>query len=335
MAMVCTLCNTSHQQRLQCPNCGGRLVFRPAGRSLLPGASRSWMQTFLGRVVIGLLLAQGLFLGLLQLTTGILLARLGDQGMQQLFRTTEGLILLESLRLVPLCLGGLLAGAGQRQAFFLGFVIGLCNSALAMFSQAVLTNQVSSLSWYGQPLSQALSASIGAWLGSTIWQPLNLVTAPGAVLRSPRHAALVRNQRPLLFGRVSRFRVCLGVLLTVAGCLWAEFLFQTVLHASRGLLDTASYTQDRIFAWEIRALSALFGGALAGATTSNGFKQGLYVGIGSSCLLLLIPQSHVTLFIASLTGVSTFFLCTAGGWFGSQLFPPLVPKPSTRTAGVP
>ncbi len=119
----------------------------------------------------------------------------------------------------------------------------------------------------------------------------------------------------------------------MAGSLWAEFLLQTALNASHGLLDTTSYTQDRIFTWEIRALAILFGGALAGATTSNGFKQGLCVGLGASFVLLLMPRSQGTLIVAALTVLSTFFFSTAGGWFGSTLFPPVTPRPSPRPVG--
>ncbi len=332
MAMVCTECNTICQQRLQCPTCGARLGFRPGSRSRLLRFPGSWMQSFPGRLVLGLLLAQGLYFGLRHFTLGILLALRGEEGMQELLSSSEGLILQETLRLVPLFLGTVLAGAGQRQAFLLGFVIGLFNSFLCMLGQALLAHQPSTLSWYGQPLSQAFSGSIGAWLGSTIWKPLVPATAQSAGLRTAKEAAKGRKRTLLLVGPVYWFRVSLGMLLTVAGTLWAEWLLQSVLAASKGLLDTQTYTQDLIFTWEIRALAMLFGGALAGASTSNGFKQGLCVSLGSCFLLLLIPHGRSSLLIALGTVSSTLLLCSTGGWFGSQLFPPLIPKPNLRNS---
>ncbi len=125
------------------------------------------------------------------LATGLILASLGPEGIQQLFRSPEGLVLQESLRLAPLLLGGVLAGAGQKHSFLLGFLVGLGNSAVCMLTQATLSLQASTLSWYGQPLSQALCGSLGAWLGATIWKPLVLTTA-----QAPRSAPPVRSPWP-------------------------------------------------------------------------------------------------------------------------------------------
>jgi hypothetical protein len=84
---------------------------------------------------------------------------------------------------------------------------------------------------------------------------------------------------------------------------------------------------DQVVTWEIKVLALLAGGVLAGANTSNGFKQGLFVGIGTALVLAGVQpyifdhwvEATVLLFVACLS------CCTSGGWFGSQLFPPLAP----------
>ncbi len=287
------------------------------------------MHSFVGRVVIGLLLAEGLYFGLRHLIQGFMLATRGKEELETLLASWNGRVLMELLHLIPLLLGGILAGAGQKRAFLLGFLIGLLNSGLCLLLAVVLTHQAGVLSWYGQPLLQGVFGSLGAWLGSTIWKPLVISSLSVDAAKGNKNGSR-RRQRSLLSGRIAWFRVGLGVLLAVAGSLWAEFLFQAALRASGGQFETASYQQDRIFVWEVKALAVLFGGALAGATTANGFKQGLFVGTGATLILMLMPSSHATVVVAVMSVVSTFTLSIAGGWFGSQLLPPIIPRPTTR-----
>lgn len=281
------------------------------------------MQTFLGRLLIGLVLAQGLYFGLRHLLTGLLLATHGEEWLGNYLASLPGMLVLEALHLVPLLLGAMLAAAAQRQAFILGSLLGLINSALCMAVQIYLKQTANSLSWYGQPLLQAGCGCLGAWIGSFIWKPLTLPTLPGETARKP---GVARKAQPLLAGPIGWFRVALGVLLALAGNFWAEMLFQTVLTASAGKLETTSYLQDKIFTWEIRALAVLFGAAVAGSTSRNGFKQGLVAGLILSLILVVVPAYHSTLLVAFLTVFSTLMLSIAGGYFGGQLLPPVVPR---------
>jgi hypothetical protein len=89
-----------------------------------------------------------------------------------------------------------------------------------------------------------------------------------------------------------------------------------------------------MIAWEIAGLLTLLAGAVAGSTTSNGFKQGLCVGLGVAIVLLGAhlgnPNASLekTVFMVS----SVLCLTMAGGWFGGQLFPPVVARRRGRTA---
>jgi hypothetical protein len=129
-------------------------------------------------------------------------------------------------------------------------------------------------------------------------------------------------------GKVYWFRIFLGAAFGVAGTLSASLLFKKMLDLSAGTLATSEEMQDRIIIWEIKALAVLAGGVLAGATTPNGLKQGLVVGLLSTIVLIGVQtsQTHTVLEMAFWTTLSTFSLATAGGWFGGQLFPPIIER---------
>src|SRR5207249_5010482 len=88
-----------------------------------PGEGGMW-QTPWGRILVGLLLAQGLYQGLRQLcTAGLLVA--GEDAAGDVWATLLGLVLLQGLQGLGLLAGGALAGAGQRRGAFFGMFVGL------------------------------------------------------------------------------------------------------------------------------------------------------------------------------------------------------------------
>src|SRR5262249_15604951 len=125
MSMVCPQCNGSFNQRLNCPMCGVRLLYQ-AGRQAPgggPGQSGQWQNTPWGRILVGLLLAQGLYYGLRQLCdAGMLVA--SDDTSHGIWKTLFGLILLQGLQALGLLVGGIFAGSGQRRGLLLGTVVG-------------------------------------------------------------------------------------------------------------------------------------------------------------------------------------------------------------------
>ena len=127
-------------------------------------------------------------------------------------------------------------------------------------------------------------------------------------------------------GPVAWFRVGAGAVLAVIGTLTATICFEKILELSHGTLATTDDMQDRLITMEIKALALLLGGTLAGATTKNGFKQGLCVGLSTTVILIGIEMNYVERWVkvGCLTAICCFCLSMVGGWFGSQLFPPIV-----------
>ena len=112
MAMVCPQCNRSFQQHLECPTCAVRLLFHAQGQAKADGMASSdaqWQYTPWGRILTGVILAQGLALGLQFLVTACLKAA-GDEAGQDYWNTPVPFVLLQGLHAFGLLLGGMLTG---------------------------------------------------------------------------------------------------------------------------------------------------------------------------------------------------------------------------------
>jgi hypothetical protein len=320
MSAVCSRCSNLYDPANPCPHCGTGAPITDSGTSAMPGPR--WQQTSWGRVLIGLILAQGLFYGLRHLLTGILLAS-SPEG-QDIWEDMTNLLFLQAIQLLALLAGGILAGGGQHQGLFLGTMVGALNGILAIVLRQNPGQELTMVGLYGQPLLHAAFGAFGGWIGGTIWKPIQ----PVLLVSAPQRKAPPRRKVSPFAGRVYWFRVVTGAAFAIAGTLSATLIFQKVLDASRGALGTTDELQDRLITWEIKALAMLVGGVLAGATTSNGLKQGLFVGLVSSVILsgILAPKTDAWLEVAGLTVISAFSLGMVGGWFGGQLFPPIIKR---------
>jgi hypothetical protein len=334
MALVCPRCSNIYDTDGACPRCGAAApaAERDAGA---PGHGPRWQQSAWGRILIGLIVSQGLFYGLRRLLTGVLLAYSGGSA-QDAWENVEYLLLWQAAQAVGLLAGGLLAGGGQRHGLTIGAIVGAWNGALAVLFRQNPGQDVTVVGLYGLPMLHAAFAAVGGWVGSLIWKPIPAEAVPVA-LSPPRKAVKAPRVSPLA-GKVHWLRVLAGSAFVVAGTLSATVLFQKVMDLSGNRFgSTSHYTMDQLITWEIRALAILVGGALAGATTPNGLKQGLFAGFASGFVLigLQAPNNDAWPKAAALILLSTVSLTTAGGWFGGQLFPPVVKLGRRRDLGLP
>jgi hypothetical protein len=326
MAMVCPQCNGSFEQRWHCPTCGVRLLYQshhtrtPKG---IFGGGAQWQQTPWGRIFIGLLLAQGLYYGLRQLCTAGLMAT-GERGSHDVWNTLYGLIFLQGLQGVGLLVGGMLTGAGKRQGALFGAVVGVWNGVISILVASQSVAGLTPVTLYGQPVLQTAFGALGGFLGSLIWRPLPRVTLPGDS-RAARIVLPSSPKLPILAGRVSWWRVVVGVAVSAGGSLYANVVLQYVLEGGEGHLSIDTHLQAQIVTWEIIALAMLGGGAMAGATTPNGIKQGLFAGLGVAALSMGIHmgKDKMELESALLAACAPVALGLVGGKFGADLFPPV------------
>jgi len=292
MSMVCPKCGEDYEQRLQCPRCHVRLAFEPRSRPEVienPWARRDqWQNTYWGRVLVGLLLAQGLYYGLRQLLTAGLMAS-GDDGAKDVWTTLFGLVLGQALQAFGLLAGAVLTGAGQRRAFVLGAMVGAWNGILFVVMQRLHATILTPVALYGLPLLQIAFGAIGGTVGGLIWRPSPTLTAP--VAPAPAAAATsalaLRGRKWSLFdGPTAWGRVLLGVAVAVSGAIWSRVILDFVLESAHGRLSIESHLQARLITWEIIGLALLTGGAVAGAGAFNGLKQGLFMALGTCGALI-------------------------------------------------
>jgi hypothetical protein len=329
MAMVCPDCNGSYDRSGYCPKCGKRLLY---GTKTAPGgnaradAAEAYLQTPSGRIVAGILLAQGLAYGLQLMCDGSL--QVADEDRQSISSTIFGLVVLQAIQGFSLIAGGGLAGASQRRPWSVGALVGFVHGAIFLSVQMFQGHQLTVVAMVGQPLLHIGFGTIGGMLGGWIWRPLpvlDLGEFDGDALSSS--GPYIGLGRSILSGPVAWGRVFAGILLVSAGFLWGPGLLTAVLDASKGKLRVNDQLQAQLVTWEIIGMATLLGAAIAGATTRNGLKQGLFVGLGASILLVgnQLGTRGLGLEQALLTAGCIQALTIVGGWFGGQLFPPVMP----------
>ena len=284
----------------------------------------NWQQTAWGRIFAGLLLAQGLGYATQHLFTAGFLA--GDDAIQFQWATPGGLFLLFVLQSLSLMVGAGLAGAGQHQGVLHGGLIGLLHGLIFILLQRQTNELLPEFLVYAQPIVFAGVGALGGKVGAFIWKPAPLLLLGGPVPEGPakfswsEFSPLHYFEGPVHFGRV-----CAGILVVVLGVFWSKVILHFFVEASGGSFAFRTHFHERLMLMEVIALATLAGSALAGATTFNGLKQGLCVGLGASIILGGMefgnPKGNLesTVFLM----ISTIFLTLVGGWFGAQLFPPV------------
>lgn len=328
MSMVCPQCKKSFQLALACPTCHARLQYQvhslKVGDRMEHNGEGHWHNPW-GRMIVGLILAQGLSFGLQQLLTAWLLAS-GEESSKQLWATLWGLAILHSVQGLSLLLGGALIGAGQHRGVLFGALLGLVNGLIFLLVQRQTGDVLHEIAIYGQPFLHVLFGGLGGLIGQQIWKPVPRIALPDDMAVSPTPVPRRSGGSRIFAGPVHLVRVLFGAILVVAGVISSNNILEFVVNSGQGKLTLSSHLQAQFVGWEITVLIIMAGAAIAGATTFNGLKQGLCVGIASSLIFIGVqlgnPKANFDAVLLMLISMVGFGL--VGGWFGGQLFPPIV-----------
>jgi hypothetical protein len=338
MPLVCPQCKQVFESNGVCPLCNVVLLYQAPDLQNEPVAigpsiqfddeAVRWQQTPWGKILIGLILAQGLSFGLRHvMTAGFLVG--GDDANP--WDTVLGVVLHHAVYAVGLLVGGGLSGAGQSRGIIYGAFVGLVSGVISLGLQKHRGESFYTSLIYAEPLMHLAAGALGGALGMVIWRPAprlpELENSSPVVLPSFGSSLGNMFKGPVHFGRV-----CAGAFVIVLGILWSQAILVFVLRASNNNLALTSKLQAQLVSMEISALVVLAGAGFAGATTRNGMKQGLCVGLAASAVVLGVQFSDPNFVLepAIFTLSEIIMVSLIGGWFGGQLFPPLDPNRRKR-----
>src|SRR5205823_1196674 len=120
------------------------------------------------RMLVGLMMAQGLYYALRQLCQAYVLATIDREGRAEWWDSFQGLILTQAIQAVALLVGGVFAGAGQRRGVLAGTVLGVGNAVLLLGAQMITRRPTNDLVLYCQPILHAFLGAAGGAIGRTI-----------------------------------------------------------------------------------------------------------------------------------------------------------------------
>ena len=336
MPLACPQCKQLFDQGGVCPLCHLVLMYHapnlqsdPAAANQLEDDQSQWQQTPWGKILIGLILAQGLNFGVQHLVKA---GFLFTENNTDVWGTLWGIVLHHTILAVSLLIGGALSGAGQSRGIIYGAFVGLTSGVISVCLHNFKSESFSSVLIYAEPIIHLVTGAFGGALGMLIWRPIpvlpefegssNPVPLPGlgAVLGD------------MFSGPVYMGRICVGAFVVVIGVVWSQAIMEFLLRNTNGTLALTSKLQAQLVSLEIAALVVMIGAAFAGATTRNGLKQGLCVGLAASAIVLGVQISDPRFVLESafttLTGIVGVTL--VGGWFGGQLFPPVTGRKRKR-----
>lgn len=326
-------------------------------------ASSKWYDTPFGRFMGCLFLSLGLSYGLLQLCV-IILQSMGKGAKGAPVDPRVLLGLFYGLQATALLTGGFLAGLGRRAGAGYGAMVGLVSGGvvLGLVMSPLLKNNLllpflgdlltvkpdMHLKWkgipyqmvyfYGIPVAHFLCGLVGGLFGSMIWKPPPEMPEPTlAPFQPARPMSSLETAIPLsdkpegeeesyFGGSIAWMRVIFGTGIAAGGVVWSKKVIDFIVGVSEGHLKVDDMQQQWVTQAEIFALSIFIGGTIGGATTANGPKQGIVVGVGAGILQAILTMNDSEFrSLLPFVIISSIFLAPLGGWFGTNLMPPALP----------
>lgn len=312
MPRVCPRCQNSFNDRIICPTCNVRLL--PAGSALyevggsgLSSPEGRWQQTTVGRAVVGLMLAQGLYYGLWQLFSAFFLAVGSNAIIGDWSRSPpEGWVwwAIQGIQAISVLFGGIMAGVGQRWGSLLGLGVGLINSLIFLSVQTVVRSELASSpalateELFIPTVLQMACGAIGGLIGCMVWRPIIPIVGPTGTTPTPGTHLTSLNLSRRVFrsfrGPVSWVRVGVGIALAVTLSMWSDWLLGFLLRGQEGVkMSVPTQLHAKFVTWEFSVLALIVGAAIGGSNTRYGLKHGLLVGLGAFGVLALFYNQEI------------------------------------------
>jgi hypothetical protein len=343
MQLYCQSCQAAFAGTTHCPKCGGRLLspqesFVTGKKAKAPPPDRV-PPTFIARLVIGLSVAGMLAIAFTDFST-FLTVRSGFPIDLKAF----------GVRLFAVLGGGLIAGAGCRQGYQVGIVVGAIAAAALTGWDAYLAGQVESLVPLAIACAYPVIGCLAAATGSFIWpadadlpEPTRLSSHGSSIARLAAEDAARRQERP-----TNWVRIMLGTLIIVAGIAASDSIRFAIMKGSGGIMNTGGLNRAALRGLQVASITTILGGILAGMSTGAGLRHGFFAAVLSLGCLGIMANTRPNGLFPAFEGFLIFFdlaiepflsprvgltislailgFVVLGGWLGGQLFPPLAPR---------
>jgi hypothetical protein len=344
MSLFCPTCHAPSAGG-RCLHCGGRTTKATARSSVALTPSRPAdppdliPSTAPYRTAIGCLVTLGLYLGLREWVAVVASDSAWWTG-------SAGIVVTVLLRAAGVAVGGLVAGAGRHQGARTGATVGVLCGVLFLIADELAGADVAVIGAGVGATLMLLAAATGR-VGSRLWPPAMDLPEPPP---DPQSSSLVRlarkEKREKTVSRTAWAQVLTGVAIVLFGVVTADPIREGLKWASAGALNLGGPRYAPLADLQLAILIVILGASAAGANTKQGLRQGFLVGLlavaGVAVLsvaglntidavaeglfqLLSLPLADPTSQTTVIALLVLFILCVAGGWFGSQLLPPLAP----------
>jgi hypothetical protein len=273
-------------------------------------------------VTLGTVAVLGLYHGFKHLILAIALSNGGSQSLSP--DVLLGLLVAATLA------AAVAAGMLNRRAEFSGMLLGLGAAAVTIAIE--INNGIEPPSdWMiGVPILLAVVGMIGGLAGRLMIPPAPKLPRFGLV--DPR--VELRIQSPP--APISWWRVLAGSVIVVFGVLYADSLRYGISRVLVG--HSGGFGASRLVTWQVSVIATILGGALAGASTRAGLKQGALAGLFAATATVITLASgafsdslvaefwtyqlsldSVGPIVYSLVGLTVLIATTLGGWLAGHL----------------
>ena len=329
MRGFCGKCGRTFDGQMLCPLCGVQLDGDPeAGAlplSIVPADETPDGPSLPRRLVFGGITLLGLYHGLKHLALAGVLAQTGLPALSSNSHL--------SLLIVATLVACVVAGTVNRRAELTGLFLALTGGA-AFLGPDLLHGGAFPDEWLiGVPTLLLLVGLVGGLSGRLMVPPAPNLPTFG---RLDSRVVVRVKRRPV---RIAWVQMILGIAIAIGGAVYADDVRTGLSYVLAG--QGSSFGARPLVAWQISALAALVGGAVAGLNTRGGFRQALFAGLGAGAAVVPIlsapsetgPSPVIDFWINQLDlktagplpylalAVTTCLATFLGAWFGSHLKP--------------
>ena len=350
MQLFCPTCQAAFSGVARCPKCSGLLLLPQEAVETRPrfGGTNSdeIRPTSIGRIVVGTVVAMGLYLALRKMATAWVLAHQVDP--EAWWASIDGLSAVFTAQGLAAVVGAVLAAAGRGGGFAVGAAVGSVCGGLFLAAELLTGAPSRDLVFYLQPPILAFAGGIAGAVSTRVWvapPTLDMPTpaATGSKLSSLQFATSIPDNDSR---RTQWARIFVGAAIMTLGFTLAEKVRHGAQKYSGGILQVNSLAQGQFMSWQLALLAVMVGGGTAAAGTGAGVRHGAIAGLiaGAAAVGLNAQRggpnapSEYWLDKLSLSGLppqdpaamlgvagGVWLAAVVGGWLGSQLLPPLVP----------